>query len=261
MFWIVFSIVFLIGAIVSWFIGKSREDSGLFSVGSVLLLVLSVFCIASTSIVIIDGDKIGLIKRTYGTSMPAGAVIALGAEAGPLAKTLSPGFHFELFINVLSKVEEADPIEIPAESIGILFSRDGAPLPPGQNYARKWEEKEFTKMLDAEYFLGSDLRDDGVRKPRGQQGTQITVLPPGKYRLNKYLFNVETHPVTTIEAGFVGVVKSNIQEVPYVQADVDKLRKSYSTCADSLSVTIVPEGYLGIWSKTLLPGKYYLNDN
>ena len=61
---------------------------------------------------------------------------------------------------------------------------------------------KFKDMLDAAYFL-----ENG-----GQNGPQLTVLPPGKYRLNLYLFKARPNKATDIPAGFVGVVKFNVQE-------------------------------------------------
>ena len=55
-------------------------------------------------------------------------------------------------------------------------------------------------MLDADTFL----------KNSGQRGQQLTVLPPGKYRLNRYLWDVEQRDAKEVPAGFVGVVKSNV---------------------------------------------------
>lgn len=44
-------------------------------------------------------------------------------------------------------------------------------------------------MLNAEYFLTNG----------GQKGPQLTVLKPGKYRLNRYLFDVKIEDATNIE--------------------------------------------------------------
>ena len=58
------------------------------------------------------------------------------------------------------------------------------------------------------------LRPLEILKNGGQKGPQLTVLPPGKYRINRYLFSVEFQDATDIPAGFVGVVKANVQETP-----------------------------------------------
>ena len=59
--------------------------------------------------------------------------------------------------------------------------------------------------MDAEVFLNKG----------GQRGPQLSVLTPGRYRLNDYLWDVEILDAVEVPAGFVGVVKSN------VHADID----------------------------------------
>ena len=44
----------------------------------------------------------------------------------------------------------------------------------------------------------------------GQRGPQTTILTPGNYRLNTYLWDVTIHNAVDIAEGFVGVVKSNV---------------------------------------------------
>ncbi|MDY6878965.1 MAG: SPFH domain-containing protein [Desulfatiglans sp.] len=207
--------------------------------------VIAAFLVLSTSFVIIDADMTGHLKRIYlGKSMKQGQIVAFEGEKGPLAKILPPGFHFGLLLNVLHEVEEKRVLNIPSGKYGYVTAKDGLPLLPGQYLARKWSEENFKKMLDAEYFL----------KNGGQKGSQLTVLTPGKYRLNHYLFDVELHEATDIPAGFVGVVKSNVQET-----DVWELADVSFDLAGSLAVPLVKKGSVGIWEEALSPGRYYLN--
>jgi hypothetical protein len=55
-------------------------------------------------------------------------------------------------------------------------------------------------MLDAEYFLTHN----------GQRGPQTTILTPGNYRLNAYLWDLSIYNAVDVAEGFVGVVKSNV---------------------------------------------------
>ena len=65
------------------------------------------------------------------------------------------------------------------------------------------EPSNSKKMLVAAYFLTHG----------GQKGPQISVLKPGQYKINQYLFQVNPNvKITTIEKGFVGVVKSHVQQ-------------------------------------------------
>ena len=44
----------------------------------------------------------------------------------------------------------------------------------------------------------------------GQRGPQLSVLTPGKYRLNRYLWDITEVDAREVKAGFVGVIKSNV---------------------------------------------------
>ena len=128
-----------------------------------------------------------------------------------------------------------------------MLAFDGKPLVEGEIYAKEWPEENFDEMINAEYFLTHG----------GQKGPQISVLKPGQYKINQYLFEVDKNEeVTTVEKGFVGVVKSHVQQVPKVQEVIDKLNEGNLAY---LSAPVVPRGYKGIWIETLPPAQYYLN--
>ncbi len=205
----------------------------------------ALFLVASTSYVTIDSNKIGHLKKIYlGKSMEPGHIIALKGEKGPQAEILAPGFHFRVLLNVLNEVEESPVIEIQEGNYGFIVAKDGAPLRKGQFLADEWPKDKEDKMIDASFFL----------KNGGQKGPQLSVLRPGKYRINKYLFTVKPEKATDIPAGFVGVIKSNVQETPkWEQAEI------HSELAGSLSVPLVKKGSVGIWVSPMAPGRYYLN--
>lgn len=208
--------------------------------------VIALFLVFSTSYVIIESDKVGHLKRIYfGKPMPPGQIIAFEGQKGPQAEVLPPGFKFKLLLNVLYDVEELPVVQVPEGNYGFVVASDGAPLRRGQFLADAWPEEKFQSMIDAEYFL----------KNGGERGPQLTILPPGQYRLNRYLFQMKFHPATDIPAGFVGVVKSNIQETPsWEPAEVPH------ELAGVLAVPLVEKGSLGVWVDPLSPGRYYLNN-
>lgn len=211
--------------------------------GSGLFLIAG-YLVISTSFVIIDANKVGHLKRIYfGKSMEPGQIIAFEGQNGPQARVLPPGFYFKFLLNVLFEVEELDVFSVPEGQYGFLVARDGVPL-RSRYLADAWEVEKFQSMLDATFFL----------KNGGQKGPQLSILPPGTYRLNRYLFEIKSGKATDVPAGFVGVVKSNIQETPKLElADVP------TELAGSLSVPLVKKGSVGIWSLPLQPGRYYLN--
>ena len=168
-------------------------------------LALGLFLIARTSYVFIEGNKVGHLKRIYATDQLApGHVIALGNQQGPQARILGPGFHFIPLVRVLYDVEELDLVDIPNGQYGEITTADGQPMPEGMYIAPLIDDDKLAGMLDAETFLTQG----------GYRGPQETVLKPGQYRINRYLFGVRTHPIDTaatlIPAGSVGVVKSNV---------------------------------------------------
>src|SRR5437762_2129728 len=150
MSWIFLAAILVIAGIISFlypfkdrFVGKAA---------AAVLFLAAFLSICATSFVTIASDRVGHLKRIYGESMPPGAIIALEGEQGPQAEILPPGFHFSLFLNIFYTVEELEQVDVPAEHYGMIFAKDGAPLPENQNYAAKWPDTEFSQMLDANYF-------------------------------------------------------------------------------------------------------------
>jgi hypothetical protein len=132
-----------------------------------------------------------------------------------------------------------------------LKARDGEPLPQGQTFAEEWDPAKVKNMLDAKYFL-----DNG-----GCKGPQTTVLPPGSYRLNMYLWEVEMVDATEIEKGFVGVVKSHVHSRVNFGIITAEKPESIEPIVDKehLAAPIVEVGAPGIWNVALPPNLYYLN--
>jgi hypothetical protein len=259
MFWLFFGV--LLGGIVAFVVpptvpGQFRSwvtDNVIRALGVAIVLVSAL----STSFVSVPDGHLGQLFRVYGgSSLREGKIVAVNGENGPQAEILTPGFHFWWLVNVIYTVDTSPTeISIPADKVGVLVARDGAPLRPGQAFADPFPTELGFRMLDAVAFL----------KNGGQRGPQLTVLTPGKYRLNRYLWDYAERPAKEVEAGFVGVVKSN------VHADVDfgTLRATKPQSCDVISdkdasiqrleAPIVPVGCIGVWNKSLQPGKYYFN--
>ena len=206
--------------------------------------------LGATSFVIIDQDKIGHLKRIYFSSnMPPGQIIAFEGQKGPQATILGPGFHLKLLVNVLYQVEEFPVIRIPQGNYGFLTAKDGAPLGSDEFIAKGSPDKEFDKMLNAEYFLTNG----------GQKGPQLNVLRPGTYRINLYLFDVKLQKSLNVQAGEVAVVKSNVNEHDGCPTAGELAQRGHGGYGSGLSVPLVPRGCTGVWDEALLPGRYYLN--
>ena len=239
-------------------------------VAGVACYLLSLLCFASTSYVFVGADETLHLKKVYGgSSLVGGRIVAADGEKGFQANVVPPGFHLWPLIRVVYGVEALPVVEIPAGFYGRITTKDGEPLPEGAIMADTWSDEEFGRMLDAAYFLGHG----------GQKGLQSSVLKPGKYRLNLYLFKVEygngremvvydqdgmrrqdagavDTRITEVPAGFVAVVKSNFTEGG--RACAEKVEAT-ARIEGALSAPLVPRGCKGIWREPLFPGAYFLN--
>jgi hypothetical protein len=190
------------------------------------------------------------LKRIYwADDLPSGRILALPGQKGPRTDILGPGFHFVPLIDVLYDVETFPVVEVDVGQYGLLTARDGKPLRDGQFIADEWLETDFEKMLNADHFLTSG---------NGQKGPQLTVLRPGKYRLNHYLFEVKVRNATDVDTGHVAVVRSNISAP---DMDCPDVMEAIVTVANTnMAAPIVPQGCMGVWDVPLPPGRYYLNE-
>ena len=215
-----------------------------------------VFAVASTSFVRVPDGHLGQLFRIYGGgSLSEGRIVAVHGENGPQARILTPGFHPWFLVNVLYDVDTSKTeINVAKGKVGILTAKDGLPLRAGQAFADPFPAKFGYNMLDAEVFLLNG----------GQRGPQLTVLTPGRYRLNRYLWDVTEVDAREVKAGFVGVIKSNI----HADVDFGTLRANKPDNCDvlrrpeekgRLDAPLVPVGCIGVWDKSLQPGQYYFN--
>jgi len=199
-----------------------------------IFIVLLVFIIAvGTSIVNVGPDEVGIVAKKFGGGeLPDGRIVGVKGENGFQASVLMPGWHlwYWKWQYDITKVKDT---ELKPGMVGIVVAKDGISLPDGEIYAPQWKEPD--KMInDAVYFL-----TDG----KGFKGPQLTVLQPGKYKINSKLFEVKQVPATNVKAGTVAVIKSNVGQI--VASD------------DGL----VERDQRGIWRIPLLPQEYYLNTN
>jgi hypothetical protein len=218
-----------------------------------LFFIAGLGFLASTSFVQINSDRVGHLKRIYlADDLPPGRIIALPGQKGPQAEILGPGFHFRPLLNVLYEVEQFGVVQVPEGFYGQITTLDGASMPEGMFIAPVIPDDKLSTMLEAQAFL----------EQGGFRGPQETVLKPGSYRLNRYLFDVRVDNDTTatvIPTGQVGVVKSNVQQ-PGLNCREEMVRVSEAQHdADALSVPLVPKGCIGLWKDPLLPGAFYLN--
>src|SRR5215470_17419568 len=222
--------------------------------------LIIVYAILSTSYANVGDGRFAQMFRTIGGGpLEGGKIVANNGENGPQAQILRPGFHAKLLLNVFYVVDTSKKeTEIPPGKIGVLTAKDGTALRAGQTFADPFPANMGLTMLDTETFLRNG----------GQRGPQLTILPPGKYVLNDYLWDISIRNASDVDTGFVGVVKSNV----WADIDLGTLRAKKPAACDSaqrpdqsatdvqrLAAPLVPVGCAGVWDKSLPPGKYYFN--
>ena len=193
----------------------------------VIILLLAAILITVTNI---GGNEVGIVEKKFGGgSLAQGRIISVKGENGIQAQVLAPGWHF-FYWPWQYTITKIPVVEIKDGKVGLVQAADGRSLPVDTIYAPEWDQPD--KMLNAEDFLGEGM---------GYKGPQLTVLKPGKYRLNPRLFTVTDAPVTNVRVGTVAVIKSNVGEQTQTK---DRL---------------VEVGQRGIWKKPLGEGQYYLH--
>jgi len=145
----------------------------------VIALVLIAVCyrlvLRLFGVVLIPQNSIGIVDKRYAIfganrTLPEGQIVALKGEARIQADTLAPGLHFFLW-PWQYKVKLQEFLLVPQDSIGVVEARAGIPLTEGRVLGKRVECKAFQDTRA--FLLGG-----------GQRGPQITVIPPGTYRIN-----------------------------------------------------------------------------
>ncbi len=160
-----------------------------------VLALLLIVTVAGGVIVTIGGQQVGIVERRYfGRPLPPGRVVAMHDEVGVQARVLQPGLH--VLTPFLYRVRKDSMIVVAEEEVGLVESIDGLPLEPPRIFARHIDGHD--SFQDGEAFLRNG----------GQKGPQVDVLPPGKYRVNSYLFTITLVEAVLVAQGQVGVVSA-----------------------------------------------------
>ena len=128
--------------------------------------------------VYVPEGQMAIVTAKTGRPLPPGRILAEPGEKGVQRVPLAEGRHFLNPINNDWRIVSA--ISIPAGSIGIVTSKTGKELAPGE-------------------ILAPDDDSKGVWR---------RVLGPGTYRLNPEGYDVKTVNAINIPIGYVGVVTS-----------------------------------------------------
>jgi len=233
------------------------SDAQLWALGPVLTLALVLlflllfyrYVARLFGIVIVPEDSVGVINKKYvvfgsNRTLPAGAIIALNGEAGLQADALAPGLHFGLwpwqYLVTLQKF-----IAIAQDTIGIVDARDGHPLKDGRVLARRVNCNSFQ---DARAFLEGG----------GERGPQMTVIPPGTYRINTALFTVQSVKVTEIPDNMVGIVTTKEGRALPAGEIASQPVAGHNSFQDAQAF-VDAGGGKGLQEQVILAGRYFIN--
>jgi uncharacterized membrane protein YqiK len=264
-------VVLLIGVVGGLFLLAAGLNKGgvwrpASAVGAALIVAIAVLL---SSVVYVGSAQVGIVnKNAFGPSLKDGRIIAVSGEMGVQADVLPPGWHWGLW-PLIYRVQTVPLTEIKSDEVGLIESRDGLPLDPGQLFAPEFAPAEFQSMLDARTFLTSG---------KGRKGAQSSVLTPGTYRINTELFKISNIKQTEVKAGEVAVLKANFGKPatlevaglsvspggPVTKSPAETAAQSAiqsGRIEDEGKLRLAREDEMGVRAAVIGPGKYPINTN
>jgi regulator of protease activity HflC (stomatin/prohibitin superfamily) len=200
---------------------------------------------------LIGPNEVGILtKNMFGKKMPEGQIIAGAGEIGIRSQTLMPGLYWRL--PIIWSFEKVPVITIDINSIGLVESVDGEPLPKGRVLG---DEVECNQFQDASLFL----------KNHGRKGPQIGILRPGTYRINTKLFKITKANAIRIAENTIGIaIAKDGVPLPTGYIIAPKAQNADGSNVDHKfyqngQLFIDGNGYRGPQLDTLQPGIYYIN--
>ncbi len=209
---------------------------------------------------VIPENKVGVIRAITGNPIPTGSVMAAkvdcdlfqdgekfltaGGQKGPQLDILPDG---EYKINPhLFEIDIVDAIIIEDNEVGYVESIAGAQVTrSGGNFGSPVECNMFQ---DANAFLLAG----------GQKGPQVAFIPPGFYRVNTILFQVQKKPITEIPGGKIGLIEAmDGARIPEGRLLAQKVNghENFNNGEEFLK----SGGERGRQLDVLMPGRYRLN--
>ncbi len=218
-----------------------------------LLLLIPLFCykliLRVFGVVIIPNNQVGIVNKKFvltgrNRTLPDGAIIALNGEAGVQADTLAPGLHFWYW--PWQYVIRQEPfITIETSKLGVIEAQDGHALTNGAVLGKQVECDSFQ---NARLFLTSG----------GQRGPQITIIPPGTYRINTALFTIQFVDVLEIEDNRIGIVTTK-EGAPLPTGEIAGREVAGHNLFQDGQSFINGGGTKGLQEQVLLAGRYFIN--
>ncbi|MDZ8141015.1 MAG: SPFH domain-containing protein [Nostoc sp. DedQUE04] len=186
--------------------GQRGKQRAILNIGTYRINT-KLFAVEIRDVIRIHPDQVGIVEAKDGAPLSSGqnfgnvvecndfqdaqAFFEKGGQRGKQLAILKAAIYqinTELF-----KIQRDSVIRIQTGEVGIVEARDGALLPPGQNFGKLVKCNDFQ---DAQAFF-----DQG-----GQKGKQLAILKAGTYQINTALFKVRTAPIVKVLPGEIALV-------------------------------------------------------
>lgn len=182
----------------------------------------------------IDSGRILGKKVFCDTFQDARGFIEKGGERGQQMDIIPPGTY--RIHTILFSIETCKITEVPSDKVGIVYIKDGLPLPKGEIAGK--EIIGHNSFQDAQKFI-----DNG-----GFKGRQEQIIMAGRYFINPYFADIELVNLIDVPIAHVGVVISFVGEE---REDV--------TGKEFQHANMVLKGKKGVWIDPFDPGRYAIN--
>ena len=209
--------------------------------------------------VTVPPGKIGCVEACDGEPLAGGRIVARevacdsfqdargflknGGERGPQMALIPPGTY--RINSLLFTVTMADAVIIPPGKIGVVEARDGKPLPLGRVIAR---HVDCNSYQDAPAFIAGG----------GERGPQMSIVAPGTYRINPFLFSIQLTDAIDIEDNKVGIVTTREGKALATGEIAGPVIDGHDMFQNAQSF-VDGKGCKGLQEQVLLAGRYFIN--
>jgi uncharacterized membrane protein YqiK len=203
--------------------------------------------------------KLGCVEACDGVPLESGRIIAKdvncdsfqdaraflsnGGERGPQMAVIPPGTY--RINSLLFSVNLVETVIVPPGKIAVVEARDGKPLTSGRIIGKRVECNSFQ---DAQAFMTGG----------GERGPQVSVIAPGTYRINPFLFSVQLADAVDIPDTKVGVVTTR-EGRPLTAGEIAGTTVSGHDSFQNPQAFIDAGGNKGLQEQVLLAGRYFIN--
>ncbi len=224
-------------------------------IGLMLVLVCYKLVLRFFGVLVVPDNHIGIVNKKFkifGTNrnLPEGKIISLNGEAGWQADTLAPGlqyfkwpWQYQIKFEAFKVVDKA--------YIATVEATDGISL---TNKESNPTGRVFGKHVDCDTFQNARM----FLSNGGERGTQISIVPPGTYRINTAMFKVADAKIQEVPDNMIGIVTTKDGR-PLATGDIAGVEVPNHNMYQNGQGFIDSGGFKGPQVQVLMSGKYLLN--